>query len=105
MQSLDNFRLSLYGLDNGGLFQKKSHMLEAEQEANAGHAKSPLDDGLMIRQHMCDVANALWGIGMSCEISETALSADMNGDMLSVDNQDQTGIPGQQPQEVEQNVE
>ena len=30
LQSLDNFRLSLYGLDNGGLFQKKSHMLEAE---------------------------------------------------------------------------
>lgn len=27
MQSMDNYRLSLYGLDNGGLFQKKSHML------------------------------------------------------------------------------
>ena len=105
MQSLDNLRLSFYGLDNGGLFQKKAHMLEAEQQANAGHAKSPLDDGLMIRQHMCDVANAIWGIGMSCEISETALGADMNGDMFAMDNQDQTGIPGQQPQEVEQDVE
>ena len=105
MQSLDNLRLSFYGLDNGGLFQKKAHMLEAEQEANAGHAKSPLDDGLMIRQHMCDVANAIWGIGMSCEISETALGADKNGDMFAMDNQDQTGIPGQQPQEVAQNVE
>ena len=105
MQSLDNLRLSFYGLDNGGLFQKKAHMLEAEQQANAGHAKSPLDDGLMIRQHMCDVANAIWGIGMSCEISETALGADKNGDMFAVDNQDQTGIPGEQPQEVAQNVE
>ena len=104
MQSLDNLRLSFYGLDNGGLFQKKAHMLEAEQEANAGHAKSPLDDGLMIRQHMCDVANAIWGIGMSCEISETALGADKNGDMFAMDNQDQTGIPGEQP-EVAQNVE
>ena len=28
MQSLDNFRLSLYGLNNGGIFQKKSHMLD-----------------------------------------------------------------------------
>ena len=100
MQSLDNFRLSFYGLDNGGLFQKKAHMLEAEQQANAGHAKSPLDDGLMIRQHICDIANAIWGVGMSCEISETALGADKNGDMFAVDNQDQTGIPGQQPQEV-----
>lgn len=105
MQSLDNFRLSLYGLDNGGLFQKKSHMLEAEQDMNAAHAKSPLDDGLMIRQHMCDIANAIWGVGMSCEVSETALGADKNGDMFAVDNQDQTGIPGQQPQEVKQNVE
>lgn len=100
MQSLDNLRLSMYGLDNGGLFQKKAHMLEAEQAANAGHAKSPLDDGLMIRQHMCDIANAIWGIGMSVEISESAIGADKNGDMFAVDNQDQTGIPGEQPQEV-----
>ena len=105
MQSLDNLRLSFYGLDNGGLFQKKAHMLEAEQQANAGHAKSPLDDGLMIRQHICDIANAIWGIGMSCEVSETAMGADKNGDMFAVDNQDQSGIPGQQPQEVAQNVE
>lgn len=105
MQSLDNLRLSFYGLDNGGLFQKKAHMLEAEQQANAGHAKSPLDDGLMIRQHICDIANAIWGVGMSCEVSETAMGADKNGDMFAVDNQDQSGIPGEQPQEVSQNVE
>lgn len=49
MQGLDNFRLSLYGLDNGGLFQKKSHMLEAEQSMNAGKASIPLNDGLSIR--------------------------------------------------------
>ena len=98
MQSLDNFRLSLYGLDNGGLFQKKSHMLEAEQNMNAAHAKSPLDDGLMIRQHMCDIANAIWGIGMSVEISESALGVDMNGDMIAADDQDMSGIPGEQPE-------
>lgn len=49
MQGLDNYRLSLYGLDNGGLFQKKSHMLEAEQSMNAGKAAIPLNDGLTIR--------------------------------------------------------
>lgn len=104
LQSLDNFRLSLYGLDNGGLFQKKSHMLEAEQTMNAAHAKSPLDDGLMIRQHMCDIANAIWGIGISCEVSETAMAVDLNGDMIAADDQDQSGIPGEQP-EVNQDVE
>lgn len=98
MQSLDNFRLSLYGLDNGGLFQKKSHMLEAEQNMNTAHAKSPLDDGLMIRQHMCDIANAIWGVGMSVEISESALGIDMNGDMIAADDQDMSGIPGEQPE-------
>lgn len=102
MQSLDNFRLSTHGLDSGGIFQKKAHMLESENQMNGGHARSALDDGLMIRQHMCDIANAVWGIGMSCEISESALMMDKNGDMMAVDNQDQSGIPGEQPQEVVQ---
>ena len=102
LQSLDNLRLSTHGLDSGGLFQKKSHMLESENSMNAGHARSALDDGLMIRQHMCDIANAVWGIGMSCEISESALMMDKNMDGMAVDNQDQSGIPGEQPQEVVQ---
>ena len=59
LQSLDNFRLSLYGLDNGGLFQKKSHMLEGEQEMNAGRSKAALIDGLQWRQRACDIATAL----------------------------------------------
>lgn len=101
MQSLDNFRLSLYGLDNGGLFQKKSHMLESEQAMNAGHVKSVLEDGLSIRQHMCDIANAIWGIGISCEISESAIAMDMNMDGIAGDDFDQSGsAPGQQAEEV-----
>lgn len=97
MQSLDNFRLSLYGLDNGGLFQKKSHMLESEQAMNAGHVKSVLEDGLAIRQHMCDIANAIWGIGISCEISESSIAMDMNMDGIAGDDFDQSGSePGQQ---------
>lgn len=104
LQSLDNLRLSTHGLDSGGLFQKKSHMLESENSMNAGHARSALDDGLMIRQHMCDIANAIWGIGMSCEISESALMMDKNMDGMAVDNQDMSGVPGEQPQEVVEDV-
>ena len=100
LQSLDNLRLSTHGLDSGGLFQKKAHVLESENSMNAGHARSALDDGLMIRQHMCDIANAIWGIGMSCEISESALMMDKNMDGMAVDNQDMSGVPGEQPQEV-----
>lgn len=96
MQSLDNYRLSLYGLDNGGLFQKKSHMLAAEQEMNAGATSIPLQDGLSIRQHFCNVVNSVTGVGTSCEIAESVLGADMNGDGVILDEQDQTGTnPGQ----------
>ena len=97
MQGIDNFRLSLYGLDNGGLFQKKSHMLEAEQEMNAGAVSIPLQDGLSIRQKFCDIVNFLTGAGMSCEISEPVLGVDMNGDGVVMDEYDQSGSnPGQQ---------
>jgi hypothetical protein len=98
MQGLDNYRLSLYGLDNGGLFQKKSHMLEAEQSMNAGKAAIPLNDGLSIRQYFCDTVNALTGLGISCEIGEAILSVDMNLDGQAVNDNDQSGtMQGEQP--------
>lgn len=96
MQGLDNYRLSLYGLENGGLFQKKSHMLEAEQKMNAGKAAIPLQDGLTIRQNFCDILNTLTQLGVSCEIGESVLGVDENFDGVSVTEQEQSGIPGQQ---------
>lgn len=85
MQSLDNFRLSLYGLDSGGLFQKKSHMLEAEQQMNAGRAKSAYQDGLTIRQKFCDIVNSIWGLGIWVEPSETIIG-DKNYDGMVYDD-------------------
>lgn len=96
MQALDNYRLSLLGLDSGGLFQKKSHMLEAEQTMNEGRSKAALIDGLTWRQRACDIATALWGTGMSYELSETATGVDLNFDGLVGDDRDQSGIPGDQ---------
>lgn len=97
MQSLDNFRLSLYGLNNGGLFQKKSHMLEAEQKVNDGNVGIILQDGLAIRQRFCDIANSIFGTLMSVEIAETAGNIDYNGDGLLLNEQDQSGtMPGEQ---------
>ena len=100
MQALDNFRLSLYGLDNGGLFQKKAHMLEAEQDMNAGNIKLVYQDGLTIRQKFCDIVNSIWGLGIWCEASETVVDIDKNLDGEVADNQDQSGIPGEQNVEV-----
>lgn len=83
MQSLDNYRLSLYGLDNGGLFQKKSHMLEAEQEMNRGNAGLLLNDGLTYRQQQATIANSIWGSSMWVELSETTISMDVTGDGIA----------------------
>ena len=87
MQSLDNYRLSLYGLDNGGLFQKKSHMLEAEQEVNAGNVGLVMRDSLQNRQEFCTLCNSLWGLDMWCEPSETAIGVDTTGDGVIGDNE------------------
>lgn len=106
MQGLDNFRLSLYGLSQGGLFQKKAHMLEAEQDMNAGNVGLILDDGLAIRQKFCDIANAIWGGGMSCEIAEPAAGIDNNMDGIISTEQDQTGAyPGDQDEQATQGGE
>lgn len=101
MQGLDNLRLSWYGLDNGGIFEKKSHMLQQEAAMNASNSALVLQDGLAIRQHFCDIVNSIWDLGIWCDISETAAGVDMNMDGIPYDEQDQSGtMSGEQPQEV-----
>lgn len=80
MQSLDNYRLSTYGLENGGLFQKKSHVLQAEQNMNAGKCSLVMQDGLTRRQNFADVVNSIWGLGIWPEISESAIGIDRDMD-------------------------
>lgn len=82
LQSVDNFRLSLYGLDNGGLFQKKSHMLEAEQEMNGGNTGLVAEDGLRNRQEFATIVNSIFGSAIWCEPSECTLGIDRDGDMV-----------------------
>ena len=103
MQALDNFRLSLYGLQTGGLFQKKSHMLESEQQMNEGNVGLVYQDGLTLRQKFCDIVNSIWGLGISCEASEVVTGMDKNLDGVVSDEQDQTGLPGEQPKGVTEN--
>lgn len=89
-QALDSYRLSMHGLPNGGLFQKKAHMLEAEQNMNAGTASLVLQDRLRQRQMFCDIVNSIWGLGIWCDINESLIQADTNGDGLAYDNQPDT---------------
>lgn len=88
MQALDSYRLSQYGLPNGGLFQKKAHMLEAEQNMNTGTASLVLQDGLYQRQSGSDIANSIFGLGIYADINEsiTNLDRDMDGDAYESGN-------------------
>ena len=106
MQSLDNFRLKTYGLDNGGIFEKSAHTLESEQSMNVGGQQSRVyQDGLTIRQNFCDIVNSVWGLGIWCEPAQSAIG-DLDMDGVAVDEKDQSGtVPGEQPAEESDNVE
>lgn len=106
MQALDNFRLGSLGLVNGGLFQKKAHELQTEQQMNTSHVSSVLQDGLTIRQNFCDMLNSLFPLGVWCEASEQAIDGDRNLDGFIGDEVDQSGtMPNEQPAMVGGDVE
>ena len=85
MQSLDNLRLSGYGIDNGGLFEKKAHELQTEADINGGPVGLVLQDGLSIRQNFCNIVNSIWGVGIWCEPAQNIMGADTDGDGLVYD--------------------
>ena len=74
MQSLDNFRLSTYGLENGGLFQKHAHELQSEADVNGGPVGLVMQDGLTIRENFCDLINKIWGLNVSVRKAENILA-------------------------------
>lgn len=88
MQALENFRLSTYGLENGGLFEKKAHKLEEEQQMNDSTVGLVYEDGLAIRQNFCNIVNSIWGTAMWCMPSESVTGSDVNGDGYMFDNND-----------------
>ena len=91
MQAMDNFRLGLHGVDNGGLFEKKSYVNQAQTGMNyaGGDVGLTLQDGLSIRQNFCNIVNSIWGLGIWCDVSENLINADLDGDGLAYErNQD-----------------
>lgn len=76
MQSLDNYRLELYGLENGGLFQKKAHMLQDEQDMRSTTVNLIMKDSLECRQDFCTIANSIWGLDIWVEATEALLPED-----------------------------
>lgn len=97
MQAIDNFRLGLHGVTNGGLYDKSQYVNNAQTNVNLGGADVTLtlQDGLSIRQNFCNIVNSIWGIGIWCDVSENLINTDLNGDGLAyqrnIDNE-QGGI-------------
>lgn len=85
LQSLDNYRLSLHGIDNGGLFEKKAHELQSEADINGGPVGLVMQDSTTIRQDFATIVNSIWMLGLWYEPSETISKADVNGDGLLYD--------------------
>lgn len=92
MQSLDNYRLSQYGLQNGGLFQKKQHMLQEEQDMKNAATSLVLQDALKQRQEALTIYNAINGTSMWVEINEEAMDngLDMADEEENTDNEENT---------------
>lgn len=99
MQSLDNFRLSTYGIDNGGLFEKKAHELQSEADLNGGPVGLVLQDGLSIRQNFCNIVNSIWGLGIWCEPAQNVSGADITGDGLMYDDNSMSQSSGMEESE------
>ena len=104
MQSLDNLRLSSYGLENGGLFEKKAHLLNAENEVNQSNVGLVYQDGLSIRQNFCNIVNSIWNLGIWCEASENETMNDIDGDgQLTDENEDGANTGVESSEEVDYN--
>lgn len=86
LQSLENIRLSSYGIANGGIFSKKAHILESEQALNNSNTANAFIDGLKIRQEFCAIVNSIWGLNIWVEPNESEVMTDVNGDGLLYDN-------------------
>ncbi len=90
MQGLDNLRLSTYGIDNGGLFEKKAHTLQSEADINGGPVGLVMQDYVSIRQNFCNIVNSIWGTSIWYEPAENIIGADIDGDGLEY-NRDTEG--------------
>lgn len=92
MQSLDNFRLSTYGLQNGGLFEKKAHELQEEADINGGPVGLIMQDGLTIRKNFCELANKIWGLNISCEPAEDIMGTDQKDGKIDLDEPEEKQV-------------
>lgn len=80
MEAFDNFRLSTHGIDNGGLFRKKAHMLQSEQAMNNQDSSSVIHNCLWNRRNACSIAMSIWNLPIWVDISQGQSGFDRDAD-------------------------
>lgn len=82
-QALDNLRMKTHGFESGGVFEKKSQMLQDEASLNASQSSRVMDDTVRVRQEFCTLVNIIWGLSIWYEPN---LSSGETGQMSSESN-------------------
>lgn len=65
--SLTNFLKSITGVANPGVFDKKAHLLQDEQQLNGSNADDIYYNGLRMRQEFCILIQAYYNYPIWCE--------------------------------------
>lgn len=105
MQSMDNFRLGIHGVENGGLFEKKAHTTNLENSINMGSSGFAIKDALWNRQTFCLIANSLWGFRMWCMPDEISVGMDYNMDGMIGGGADGQMINGSNEQPAQEETD
>lgn len=102
LESFDNFALQMYGLKNGGIFDKSQYVNNSAVRNVQQNVGLQYQDGLTLRQEFCDIVNAVWGTFIWCDASDVVLNYDTDMDGAMTDEQDQSGTyEGRQPEAIE----
>lgn len=74
--SLTNFLKSITGIANPGVFDKKAHLLQEEQQLNGSNADDIYYNGLRVRQEFCLMVQAYYGYPIWCESKRNMTEAE-----------------------------
>lgn len=75
LASLDNIRVSAYGIPNGGVYEKAEHMLQDEQDLASGRNSLVFEDALSYREWGAAIINSIWDLDIWVEDKCSTLSA------------------------------
>jgi len=75
--SLNNFLKSITGIANAGVFDKKAHLLQAEQALNGSNADDIYYNGLRVRQEFCLMIQAYYNYPIWCQSKRAMTEAEI----------------------------